>query len=86
MELSGIGNYLEIYRKKLFSAEDQKNIIIQVIKNVSGVDISDEDIIISNTKISIKTDSVTRNQLYIYKQKILIEIKKHSSKFISDIS
>lgn len=86
MELSGIGDYLEIYRKRLFSAEDQKNVIIQAIQRVSGVIINEDDVVIKKSVVIIKTDSVTRNQLFIYKQKILEEIQKTSSRFISDVS
>ena len=85
MKLSGIGDYLEIYRKRLFSAEDQKKIIIHAIKTVSGIYVDEKDVTIDRTIVSVKTDSVTRSQLFFYKKKILEEIKKNSSKPITDV-
>ena len=85
MELSGIAKYLAIYREKLFSAEDQKRFICGVIFRVSGVVVDEKDLTINHTTISIHTDSVTRHQLFLYKQKILEEIKNTSKKIITDL-
>jgi Ni,Fe-hydrogenase III component G len=85
MQLSGIGDYLEIYRKRLFSAEDQKKVLIHTIAEVSGVVIDEKDMTIDRATITIKTDTVTRHHLFLYKTQILEAIKKNSSKVIADI-
>ena len=85
MQLSGIGQYLEIYRKKLFAALDERKSITDVIAQVSGVVLQESDITLRRGVISIQTDSITRNQLFLYKTKILEEIKKSTKKDVFDI-
>ena len=76
MQLSNIQQFLEVYRKRLFKAEDERNAIINIIKNISGVTLFESQIIIQKGTLSIKSDSVTRNQLFLYKTKITEELNK----------
>ena len=76
MQLSNIQQFLEVYRKRLFKAEDERNTIINSIKNISGVTLLESQIIIKKGILSIHADSITRNQLFLYKTKIIEELKK----------
>lgn len=78
MELSGIQHFLEAYRKRLNLAQDDREEILAVITRVSGVTLTAGDITINKGVLSVKADSVTRNQLFMYKTKLLEEFKKNS--------
>lgn len=85
MELSGINGLLDLYRKRLFKAEDERKALIETIKNISGIDLPEAAFTFKNKTAFIKTDPVTRNQLFIYKEKILQEIAKTAPNTIFDI-
>lgn len=84
MELSGIQKFLEGYRKRLNLAEDDRAGTIALITRVSGVTLAVSDITINKGVLRVRADSVTRNQLFLYKTKLLEEFKK-GSKPIFDI-
>mgnify|MGYP001160582952 FL=1 len=85
MQLSGIGQYLEIYRKKLLSATDQKQLIIEAIYITTGIRVSEKDVTIDHATVTIKTDSVTKNHFFLYKKKILEEIKRTSTTIVVEV-
>jgi hypothetical protein len=76
MELSGIQKFLEAYRKRLNLADDDRTETIAVIARVSGVTLTVGDIAVNKGVLSVRADSVTRNQLFLYKTKLLEEFKK----------
>ena len=78
MELSGIQKFLEGYRKRLNLADDDRAETVAVIARVSGVTLAVGDITINKGVLSVRADSVTRNQLFLYKTKLLEEFKKMS--------
>ena len=78
MELSGIQNFLEAYRKRLNLADDDRAETVAVIARVSGVTLAVGDITINKGVLRVRADSVTRNQLFLYKTKLLEEFKKIS--------
>ena len=85
MELSGIENFLEAYRKRLFKAEDARQAIIQLIKKVSGVELAEKEIEIKKGTIVLHANTVIKNQIFLYKEKILDEFKKSGVADIYDI-
>ncbi len=85
MQLSGIQDFLEAYRKRLNLQSDDREALVGAIMRVSGVSITVSDITINKGVITVKTDAVTRNQLFLYKKKILEEIKSATPKTIADI-
>lgn len=85
MELSGIGQYLEIYRKHLLSATDQKQLIIEAIHTVTGIRVEEKDVTIAHATISIQTNSVTKHHFFLHKKQILEEIKRTSTRIIVDV-
>ena len=85
MELTGIQGFLEAYRKRLNLQQDDREAIVAAIIRASGVMLTVGALTINKGVITVKTDAVTRNQLFLYKTKILEEIKKSSQKPIFDI-
>ncbi len=84
MELSGIKDFLDAYRKRLNLADDDRTETIALIARVTGVTLMVSDITVNRGVLSVRADSVTRNQLFLYKTKLLEEFKK-SGKPIFDI-
>lgn len=78
MELSGIKDFLEAYRKQLNLADDDRIETIAVITRVSGVTLTAGDITVNKGVLTVRADSVTRHQLFLYKTKLLEEFKKAS--------
>ena len=85
MELTGIQGFLEAYRKRLNLQQDDREAIVAAIIRASGVMLTVGALTINKGVITVKTDAVTRNQLFLYKTKILEEIKRSSQKPIFDI-
>ena len=85
MQLSNIAQFLEVYKKKLFAEEDDRKAIREAILRVTGVEIPEETLTIKQNTVYISGDSTVRNHLFLYKAKILEEIKKVSPKIIVDV-
>ena len=85
MQLLNIQQYLEVYRKKLFTAEGHRSDIIDLIKKISGVTLLDKELQVKNGTLLIHSDSITRNQIYLYRSKLLEEFKKTPTAKIFDI-
>ena len=85
MQLLNIQQYLEVYRKKLSAAEGHRSDIIDVIKKISGVTLLDKELQVKKGTLFIRSDSTTRNQIYLYRSKLLEEFKKTPTANIFDI-
>jgi hypothetical protein len=79
-----ISSFLEKFSKNLKSTELQKEKITYVIKNISGMEISNDSIEIKNSILYIKSSPALKNKLFIYKSKILEGINSDKLK-ITDI-
>ncbi len=85
MEFADINKLLDVYRKRLLKGEDDRRIIIESIQQVTGITLLEKEIVIKNTLLVIKSDGVVRNELFIYKEKIIEIINTRSVKKITDI-
>ena len=85
MQLSNIQQFLEVYRQKLFAVEGERSDIIDTIKKISGVTLLDKELQVKKGTLHIHSDSITRNQIYLYRSKILEEFKKAKVVKIFDI-
>lgn len=85
MQLSNIQQFLEVYRQKLFIVEGERSVIIDTIKKISGVTLLDKELQVKKGTLFINSDSITRNQIYLYRSKLLEEFKKISPTKIFDI-
>ena len=81
MKLLGIQDFLEEYRKRLFKAEDERSNILRIIYQVCGAELKEEDIEIRKNEIILVTDAVMKNQIFLYKEKILKELKNSGANF-----
>ena len=86
MELSSIKVFLEKYRKKLSVAEASRSELLQIILKISGVSLSEKEIVLKRGRIILHSDSITKNQIFIFKEKIIEEIKKQGIAHIYEIS
>ncbi len=85
MELSGIGKYLEIYRERLLSADDERKLVVAVVRDVAGVHLEESDITIKQTVLHVHTDSVTRHRLFVCREKIIKELASRTKKKITEV-
>ncbi len=85
MQLSGIQSFLEEYRKRLFQADDTRQRILEIIRDISGVTIEEKEIEIKKNEIVLSIDSVSKNQIFLYKEKILKKFLDNGVKDIYDV-
>ncbi len=85
MQLSGIQGFLEEYRKRLFQADGARHHILEIINKTSGVTILEKEIEIKKNEIILSTDLVAKNQIFLYKEKILKQLVDSGVKDIYDI-
>lgn len=85
MELSGIAKYLEIYRERLLSADDERKLVVVVVRDVAGVSIVESDITIKQTVLHIKADSVTRHRLFVCRERIVKELASRTKQKITEV-
>lgn len=70
-----ISKYLEKIIKNLNSGEILNNIILDVIKKHTGVDIKLEDFELKNNIVALKTSPGAKNKIFIFKEDIIREIE-----------
>lgn len=85
MSFERIEGFLLEYRKRLFAQEDKRTLLRKIIKEVSGIDISEERFTLKRGEITIKGNPAVKNEIFLYKEKILEEFKNQGEKGISDI-
>ena len=81
-----IDQYLKRFSKKINSLDFDKEKIVEVVNNITKINIKKEEIEIKDYKIYIKTTTVGKNQLFIYKKQILDKIKSSTNSQFIDIS
>ncbi len=86
MELSNIKNFLEEYRKRIGIFDEERKQICEAIFRASGISLSESQITTKRGVLEIKTDSVTRAEIFLYKTRILEELQKATSKKIAEIT
>ena len=85
MQLSGIKGLLEEYRKRLFQADDARQHVLKIIRDISGVTIEEKEMEIKKNEIVLTTDRVAKHQIFLYKEKILKKFLDSGVKDIYDI-
>ena len=85
MQLSNIKEFLEVYRKKLSHEDDKRTSIRMIIKEVSGITINEKDMSISRGLITIKAGHVVKNEIFLYKEKILAGVHASGRTDVFDI-
>ena len=80
-----IDKYLKKISKNLYTEEENKNKIIEIVKNITGINLELSDIEIKNYNIFIKTNHIGKSQLFLNKKALLEEIKYSIDKNIKEI-
>lgn len=76
-DFNHINTFLEKFKKIIFLKEETKKIISQIIFDEINQKIDPESIEIKNGFIKIKGSSFLKNEIFIFKQKILKKIKEN---------
>jgi hypothetical protein len=69
-----INKYLEKFSKNISGVEIQKNQILEIINKYIKLEVLPQDIEIKNYIVYIKSSPSLKNQIFIYKNKILKDI------------
>ncbi len=85
MELKGIKEFLEQYKKILLKADDERDVIKESIYVISGVVVLNKDFKINHSIIELKVNSVKKNHIFLYKDAIINDLKNKHIKPIIDI-
>ena len=85
MSFERIESFLLEYRKRLFAQEDKRVLLRNIIKEVSGIDIPEERFTVKKGEIFIQGNAAVKNEIFLYKEKILEEFVRQGQKGISDI-
>ena len=86
MDYNTIQSFLDKFKKLLQTHEFSYVEIIESFKNISKIEVVKEDIVFKNSILYIKSSPIKKNQILIYKQKLLEDLnKKLSPKKVIDI-
>lgn len=85
MSFERIESFLQEYRKRLFAQEDKRALLRKIIKEMSGVDVPEENFKLKKGEVFIKGNPMVKNEIFLYKEKILERFKSQGEKGISDI-
>ncbi len=80
-----IEKYLEKFSKNVRFSEMDKNKIIEIIKNHTGLVFSPESIEIKDYIVKIQASPAVKNKIFIYKEVILSNITSSITNKIVDI-
>lgn len=80
-----ISNYLSKFTKNLDSNDIIKSAIVDVVFTVTNIKLQVEDIEVKNNIILVKNGTQIKNKLFIFKDKILLEVNKLTELNLIDI-
>ena len=85
MELKGIKEFLERYKKTLLRGDISREEIILLISDVSGVTLKNSEFKIDRGTVVIQTTSIKKNQIFLYREAIIKKLKTNTTQHIIDI-
>ncbi len=80
-----IDKYLQKFSKGIASLEFNKSKIIEIINKHTHLGIDSSQVEIKDYSLIVSTNAVGKNQIFIYKQKILEEINSSINTKVVDI-
>ncbi|MEI6843615.1 MAG: hypothetical protein WCK48_03895 [bacterium] len=80
-----IAKYLEKFTKNVQSSEIQKNQIIEILKQQTDLDFTQDSIEIKKYILYIESSPAVKNKIFLYKKAILENIASSTSIKITDI-
>lgn len=81
-----IEKYLQRFSKNLSLIGEDKEKIIEVINKYTKINIKTSDVEIKDYKIKINTSTVGKNQIFLFKNKIIDEINSTLNVKVVDIN
>lgn len=76
MDYHPITDFLDKFKKLFSQKEEINNLVLGVLKNNINEGINKKNFIIKNNTISIIGSPALKNEIFLKKQKILLEIKQ----------
>jgi hypothetical protein len=86
MELFNIQKFLEVYKDKLFSEDENRQLLVSIIKKHAGVSVPFNAITIKKNVMTIAASPIVRNELYLHKREILEAFKANGRGDICDLA
>lgn len=78
MDYHQITDFLDKFKKIFSQKEEINNLVLVILKNNINEGINKNNFIIKNNIISIVGSPILKNEIFLKKQKILLEIKQKS--------
>jgi hypothetical protein len=85
MELKGIKEFLERYKTTLLKGDFEREEIVLCIKDVSGVTLKSSEFKIERLTLTLRVTPIKKNQIFLYRDKILSSLKEKGIKTVSEI-
>lgn len=73
--MQNLGDYLNKFQKIFSGAKFQKDAVLSIINSVTKMQLGDNDLEVKDYKIVLKGSPAMKSTIYMYKQKILAELK-----------
>ncbi len=83
--MENISSFLEKFKKFLSSSVSVKQSVVEVLKDVLGVDVDTKSINIKNSFVFIKCSPALKNAIFLKKKLIIDGINQKTKASISDI-
>ncbi len=78
--MKSVGNFLDKFRNRAVKEIQNRDIIVNIIKKISNIEINIKNIEISNGILKIKLSSIEKSEIFLKKDQILKEINKKIDK------
>jgi hypothetical protein len=76
MDYNQIKDFLEKFKKTLFQKEETNRIVLEIIKKYTSLSFEPKQVKIKQPFIFIDGTPIVKNEIFIYKKQILLELKK----------
>lgn len=85
MQLSNIQQFLETYRKQINKEDHKRNTIINIFYEETGVKIDEKALVIKKGIVSIKTNAIIKNEIFLRKAKIIARLQADKTLEVYDV-
>lgn len=80
-----IASYLKKFKNFGQGERQLKEVIINSVREVVGVEILAKDISLKNGEVTFRVSPAIKNAIYIKKDKVLLKIKENNSTIVNDL-
>ena len=85
MEIKSIKELLERYKKTLLHSDTTRQEIISCIFEISGVLLKNSEFKLDHGEIILITSPIKKNQIFLYKEQIIENLKQDNPQVVSGI-